>query len=123
MPGPHGHILVVEDDRAIREVFIQILEDEGYGAVGAANGQEAIDMLRRPQRFCLILLDLMMPVMNGWQFRLAQRQDPVLAPIPVVVISADASAQEHVRQMDVDGFLKKPVELDLLLSTIDQLCG
>lgn len=122
MPQQHRHILVVEDDYAIRDALTQVLEDEGYAVSGAANGQEAMGVLHKRSSICLILLDLMMPVMNGWEFRVAQRQDPALAPIPVVVISADASAQDRVAPLDVKGFLRKPVQLDALLDLVKQFC-
>src|ERR1044071_1184503 len=80
---PCTMILVVEDDSAIREVLTDVLESEGYQVLNAANGREAIQLLRSSTLPCLILLDLMMPVMNGWQFRDEQRQDPLLAPVPV----------------------------------------
>ena len=121
----HDHnILIVEDDLAIRDALVQILEDEGYAVTGVANGLEAIAHLRkRSVPPCLILLDLMMPVMNGWQFRAEQRQDPTLAPIPVVVISADGSVQQKAASIDAVGYLRKPIMLDTLLDTIEQYCS
>jgi CheY-like chemotaxis protein len=116
-------ILVVEDDSAIREVLTDVLESEGYQVVNAANGREAIQLLRGTTLPCLILLDLMMPVMNGWQFRDEQRQDPVLAPVPVVVISADSDLPTKAAAIHANDFLKKPIELNRLLDTVEQYCG
>src|SRR3982074_3818832 len=91
--SPNKNILVVEDDPDIRAALTQILSDDGYAVATAANGQEAIDHLRRTSPPALILLDLMMPVMDGWQFRSHQKQDPALKSIPVVIVTADGSAQ------------------------------
>jgi CheY-like chemotaxis protein len=117
------NILIVEDDAAIRDALKEILEDEGYRVSGAANGQEAIDLLRGHSRPCVILLDLMMPVMNGWQFRAAQRQDPALAPIPTVVISADGNVAEKAAAIEAADFLTKPIQLNRLLETIERYCA
>jgi two-component system, OmpR family, response regulator CpxR len=117
--APKGEVLVVEDDFAIRETLRELLEDEGYDVSWASNGQEALDLLaRRAPR--VILLDLMMPVMDGWEFRLAQRRDPALARIPVVVISADHALDQKVAALAVDGWLAKPFELDALLTTLQR---
>lgn len=118
--SPKPCILVVEDDFDIRDTLAQILEAEGYIVSGAANGLEALELLRRDGAGApaLILLDLMMPVMNGWQFRAEQLQDPKLASIPVVVISADASVHQKAASIEAAGFLKKPVQLDTLLETV-----
>ncbi|HEX6288741.1 MAG TPA: response regulator [Herpetosiphonaceae bacterium] len=120
---PCSGILIVEDDLAIREALTEILEDEGYQVQGAANGQEAIQLLRERTPPCLILLDLMMPVMNGWQFRAEQKQDPVLAPVPVVVISADSDLKTKAAAIEAVDYLPKPVQLTRLLDTIEQYCG
>jgi CheY-like chemotaxis protein len=80
-------ILVIEDNADIRKLLMLTLESEGYCVVGAADGREGLDVLARISGLCLILLDLMMPVMNGWEFLRAKQKDGVLAVIPVVVIS------------------------------------
>jgi CheY-like chemotaxis protein len=81
-------VLIVDDDAAIRDALTTLLKDEGYYVATASNGVEALDTLRRGLRPCAILLDLMMPVMDGWDFRAVQRQDPVLSQIPVIVVTA-----------------------------------
>lgn len=116
------HILIVEDDAAIRNALQEILEEEGYLVAGAANGQEAIDLLRRRERPCVILLDLMMPVMNGWQFRAIQRQDPKLAPIPTIIISADGNVAETAAAIGAADYLSKPIQLSRLLQTVERFC-
>ena len=112
-------VLIVEDERDIRETLKQVLELEGYNAITASNGKEAIEMLATIPRPCLILLDLMMPVMDGWQFLEAQREDIILATIPVVIVSA---AGEKAKSAGASAFIKKPVELDCLLSLVKQYC-
>src|SRR5262245_11415139 len=94
IPQPPGRsVLVVEDDNDIRDALTLILRDQGYQVDSASNGQEALDQLRRGSPANLIVLDLMMPVMDGWQFRHEQQRDPTLAGIPVVIVSADGSVQ------------------------------
>jgi CheY-like chemotaxis protein len=114
-----GEVMVIEDDFAIRETLREVLEDEGYGVVWASNGQEALAQLRSHSPR-LILLDLMMPVMDGWEFRSAQRRDPALASIPVIVISADHALDQKVSTLAADGWLAKPFELDALLATLQR---
>ena len=115
-------LLLVEDDRAIRDTLRELLEDEGYRVQWAGNGRDALAQLRAGLPPRLILLDLMMPVMNGWEFREAQRSDPALARIPVIVLSADDPLAEKVSGMDVAGWLSKPFQLSVLLDAILR-CG
>ena len=118
-PPPGGPVLVVEDDAAIRESVCLILEDEGFPTVSAANGKEALATLRRlepPPR--LILLDLMMPIMNGWEFYELISRDKTVSAIPVVVMSA----QETDVYAGSLRLLRKPLALDQLLSTVSEFC-
>ena len=110
-------ILVVEDDADIREALAQILEDEGYSVISAPNGLVGLEKLRTVKP-ALVLLDLMMPVMNGWQFRQQQRQDDLVAGIPVLMISADGSARREALSSGARGFIQKPIELDDLLNAV-----
>jgi CheY-like chemotaxis protein len=119
---PAANILVVEDDFSIRETIAELLEGEGYSVTRAANGAEALERLRRTEETSLILLDLMMPVMDGWEFRSRQKSDPRLAGIPVVVLSADNALDQKVSSLGVDAWLSKPFEVERLLETIDRLC-
>lgn len=115
------HILIVEDDPGIREMLADVLADEGHTVVTAGHGQEALDYLDRADgRPDVILLDLMMPVMTGWQFREAQRQTPAIADIPVVVLSAKARLRGEVAQLDVAAIVSKPIDLDGLLVTLQR---
>jgi len=121
-PDPMASVMIVEDDRDTREMLARFLELEGFDVREAANGQAALEALREDSRTCVILLDLMMPVMNGWQFRKAQSNDPELSKIPVVVVTA-AGAREQIPAIDADAWLAKPVDFDRLLATIDPLCA
>ena len=121
----HGHcpVLVVDDDESIRETLVAILQDEGYPTVGAQHGGEALDLLRRAEPMpCLILLDLMMPVMDGGAFRCLQLGDPSLASIPVVVISAYHDVEEQARALHPSGTLKKPMQLEALIAMVKKFC-
>jgi CheY-like chemotaxis protein len=115
-------VLIVEDDHDTREMLGHFLELEGYEVEKAANGREALDALRAADDASVILLDLMMPVMDGWQFRAVQRQDQSLARIPVVVLTA-AGARDRVPPIDADAWLAKPVDLDVLLDTLAPFCS
>jgi CheY-like chemotaxis protein len=116
-------VLVVEDDLDVRDALVQILEYEGYTVTAAANGREAMDHLRSNGRPRVILLDLMMPVMDGWQFRVEQARDPGLAEIPVIVISAGADIERKASSMGAAGYFRKPIEVDALLDAVGRYCG
>ena len=113
-------ILVVEDDPSIREGIVGLLEVEGYRVYAAENGKKALDLLQRIETPCLILLDLMMPVMDGWQFTALKNKDIRIAPIPVIVVSAiaDSASIEGSK-----GHIKKPINVDLLLRLVKAYCG
>jgi signal transduction histidine kinase len=112
-------LLVVEDDVDIREAIGGLLAGEGFHVVGRSNGREALEWLRVSSKPDLILLDLMMPVMDGWQFRIAQREDPALSSIPVLALSADSTSKAVA--IDADAYLKKPVDYDRLIDTVERL--
>jgi signal transduction histidine kinase len=115
------HILLVEDDRSIRVVLQGILEDEGYRVTVAENGRRALERLRSSAVPDLIVLDLRMPVMDGWEFRAAQKSDPTLARIPVLAVSADGSAKAAA--IDAQAYLRKPLNTDALLNAIGRILG
>jgi two-component system, chemotaxis family, chemotaxis protein CheY len=117
-------ILVIEDDKDIREAVIEYLDMVGYLVTGAWNGQEAIEYLDRCQDPPhLILLDLMMPIMDGFQFREAQKAIIRCRDIPVVIMSADGNVEEKKLKVGANGYLKKPVDLDDLTAMIERFIG
>jgi CheY-like chemotaxis protein len=115
-------ILVVEDDPDITESLCDVLHSEGYEVATASNGREGFVRLREIGRPCLILLDLMMPVMSGSEFLAALRQDHAFASIPVVIVSAWTNESAQVRAQS-QGFVKKPISIDALLEATHRLCA
>jgi CheY-like chemotaxis protein len=113
-------VLVVEDDPDVREAISEALADSGFRAVTATDGRDALSYLRKrgAARPSLILLDLMMPVMDGFQFRTEQRSDPEVAEIPIVVISASGDITQAASSMAAAGVLRKPVRLPDLLAMV-----
>jgi CheY-like chemotaxis protein len=123
MSHSNQHIMVVEDDETIRDSLIEYLADRGYQTKGAADGQQALAALTSdPVAPCLIVLDLMMPVMDGWTFRAEQMRDPHLAQIPVVVVSAVRDVAKQVKDLGLIGVLKKPIDLPKLLAIVSEHC-
>ena len=117
-------VLIVEDDVDTSEAIAQVLEDRDYRPLRAPNGAAALDELRSAERApCVILLDMMMPVMDGREFRAQQREDPSLRGIPVVVLSAHADAAAYACQMDAEGYLRKPIDLRTLVETVERFCA
>jgi CheY-like chemotaxis protein len=117
-------ILIVDDDTSIRDLLCVFLNHKGHEVATAANGADALHVLQEaaelPQ---LILLDLMMPVMNGVEFRIRQRQDPAIAGIPVAVISAAENLLDQAPMLDADVYLAKPIDFMTLLETVGRYCG
>lgn len=116
-------VLVVEDDTDLRESLSQALQDHGFGVTTAANGQEALDLLQAGARPSVILLDLMLPVLNGWQLRDVLRHDPDLGQIPQLVISAYMDeAEQVVLALPPDDCIRKPFHLRILIDAIERHC-
>jgi CheY-like chemotaxis protein len=116
------HVLLVDDDAEIRGVVRLILETEGYRVLTAADGEEALRVLRAGERPGMILLDLRMPGMDGRGFRHAQSADPGLADIPVVIFSGDRDAGRVAAGLGTE-WLLKPVDLERLLSVVERYCA
>lgn len=113
-------VMVVEDDEDIRESLMAVLEDYGYASTGAVHGRDALDKLRdQGARPNVILLDLMMPVMDGQEFRERQLATPALADIPVVVISAFRDGERLVATLKPSAYLRKPIDLPRLLELVE----
>lgn len=118
---PSKPVLIVDDDPAICEVLAEVLTEEGYLTITAGHGAAALACLEQEQP-CLILLDLMMPVMDGFAFRAIQQATPQLASIPVVVLSAFPATVESAARLDAVAYLNKPVRLDRLVALVDRYC-
>jgi CheY-like chemotaxis protein len=119
--APKRLILIIDDDRDVRAALEESLCDEGYGVVSASDGQEALWKLRgMADKPDVLVLDLMMPKMDGWQFRQEQLGDPELAGIATVVLTADRSAQPESIEGEGVVFVRKPVHLDKLLDAIER---
>jgi CheY-like chemotaxis protein len=118
-----GRILVVEDDEDIREVMQEMLASEGFHVDVAKDGLDALDKLDGSTDPPLILLDMMMPRMDGQAFLEALRGRPALARAPVVVISGNAAARETARRLQAAACLMKPFELEDLLVVVRRLAG
>lgn len=118
-------VLVVDDDDDFRETLAEVLEVGGYSVVRAVDGRDALDRLRAgaAATTCLILLDLMMPRMNGWEFRAEQSVDAALCEIPVVVVSADAGIASAAETFTASEYLSKPISLELLLDLVRRHCN
>ena len=118
----HGKlVLVVDDDPFVRESLSELLAAKGYSALQAENGQKALEVLKKTPRFpCLIVLDLVMPVMDGRGFLMLRADDPILRDIPVVVVSGSMQSGEPLD--GIDAYLRKPVKVDRLIEIIDQHC-
>jgi signal transduction histidine kinase len=114
-----GRILVVEDDRQILAIISLLLEDEGYEVQTATDGKQALAHLQKGPSPDLIILDLMLPALDGWEFRTIQREDPTLARIPVLAVSADSSAKAAA--IDATSFLRKPFGAEDLLRRVHKI--
>lgn len=117
-------VLVVDDDADVRSVLREVLEHAGYRVTGAKNGSDALECLRGLERLpdCIVL-DLMMPVMSGYEFRSAQLADEVLATIPVVLLSAVSDRDGVADALGAAAILTKPVGLSALLDAVARQCG
>jgi CheY-like chemotaxis protein len=116
-------VLVVDDDADIRETLVEVLQEHGFEVVGVSDGIEALAQLRDPEdRWGVVLLDLMMPNMDGRTFRVEQMRDPALSPIPVVVVSATADLEETSANLEAAAHMTKPVPLAKLVEIVSRFC-
>ena len=114
-------VFVVEDDVDTRDMLGRFLELEGFNVEVAANGRQALERLNAGVHPCVILLDLMMPIMNGWEFRQEIENDPILREVPVVIISATTA--ELIHKTQAAAYLPKPLDMDQLLHLVGGFCG
>jgi CheY-like chemotaxis protein len=125
---PAGNVLIVEDDPDTREMLAALLATEGFHAVGAEDGLEALHLLRTvrhraPDVPCLVLLDLKMPRLGGNEFRRAQLGDPIVAAVPIAVMSGAVDAQECAATLGAVATLTKPIDFDVLLAVVRRFCA
>lgn len=117
-----AYVLVVDDDPAIRGLVADALRDEGYSVDMAAHGREALEAMR-VRRPVTIVLDLMMPVMDGFSFMQACALEQLCNDVPIVVISAVTDALQRVREVPVHACVAKPFDLEDLIRTVARFCG
>src|SRR5262249_54388366 len=112
-------VLVIDDDAEIRQALAELLEDEEYQVLLAANGKEALDVIAAGPRPDVILLDVMMPVMDGWHFLSARLKHPELVEVPIIIISAGQEAERDARKVGVFEVARKPLHVDDLIQRIE----
>lgn len=118
------HVVIVDDAPDIRLILTVALTDVGYQVASAANGQEALVLLRdAAERPCVIVLDLMMPIMDGWTFLAEQQADEALAAIPVIILTAAPTTLEAAQARGARAVLQKPVDLATVRALVAQYCS
>jgi CheY-like chemotaxis protein len=117
-----GAVLVVEDDALIRIDLTGALRDEGYDVVSAIDGSDALDCLGERGDWCVILLDMKMPRMDAAEFRRHQLRQPAIAAIPIVLMSAANSLDEHARELHAAAYIAKPFRLEQIFAAVRQHC-
>jgi CheY-like chemotaxis protein len=121
--SPPGSILIVDDDDAIRETLRVILEEEGYPVAAAANGREALLQLEAgPTLPSLCIVDLVMPVLNGWELCAELARRPTLAALPVLLVSANSSLDGPPPGLQTVHVMRKPLAFDRLLEHVERYC-
>ena len=128
MPQSAGNILIVEDDPDVREMLATLLSMEGFYAVGAEDGLEALHLLRTvrhraPDTPCLVLLDLKMPRLGGREFRRAQLGDPIVANVPVAVMSGAVDLEKRAQDLGAVASVPKPIDVEALLEVVRKYCA
>lgn len=128
MDAPAGNVLIVEDDPDVREMLATLLSMEGFYAVAAEDGLEALHLLRTvrhraPTTPCLVLLDLTMPRLGGDAFRRAQLGDPIVASVPVAVMSGAVDLESRAHDLGAVATVAKPIDVELLLGVVRKYCA
>jgi CheY-like chemotaxis protein len=124
----NGNVLIVDDDVDTREMLTALLATQGFYAVGAEDGLEALHLLRAvrrrsPHTPCLVLLDLTMPRLGGCEFRRAQLNDPTVSGVPIAVVSGAIDARERAQTLGAVAALTKPIDVDILLDVVRRHCA
>jgi CheY-like chemotaxis protein len=128
MAATPGNVLIVEDDPDVRDMLSTLLSMEGFNPVAAEDGLEALHLLRAvrhraPDVPCLVLLDLKMPRLSGHEFRRAQLGDPIVASVPVAVLSGAVDAEERAQALGAVATVTKPINFDTLLDVVRRYCA
>lgn len=121
-PDPDCSVLVIEDDEMLREGLAELFRDEGMDVATAANGREGLEYLRSNHPPHVILLDLMMPIMSGPEFRAEQLGDATLSAIPVIVLSAAHDARKQAAALGAAGYFTKPIKIEKLVAAVRVHC-
>jgi len=127
-PRTVGNVLIVEDDADVRDMLAALLAIEGFHAIGAEDGLEALHLLRSmrhraPQTPCLVLLDLKMPRLGGQEFRRAQLGDPTVASVPIAVMSGALDVEQRAQALGAVAVVAKPIDVDLLMNVVKRYCA
>jgi len=123
MASSHRHsVLLIDDDVTASEPLEELLQQEGLDVVLAGDGAAAHEHLRSGAHPCVIVLDLRMPGMDGFEFRAEQLRDPMLARIPVIVMSGDGLVDERALELGIEDYLRKPIDVDQFLAAIESHC-
>ncbi len=127
LPARNGNVLIVDDDANTREMLAALLSREGFHAVRAEDGLEGLHLLRAvrhraPDVPCLVLLDLMMPRLGGNEFRRAQLSDPIVANVPIAVISGAIDVEQRAQILGAVAIVTKPIDFDVLLDVVRRYC-
>lgn len=122
--GRHVHptILVIEDNSDLREALSEYFKGHGYAVSTAENGRQALGHLKSGVQACVILLDLMMPDMTGFQFRLEQLENPEIATIPLIAHSGVDDVDVYAQRLNANAYIRKPAEMDQILALVQQHC-
>ncbi len=121
--GSSRRVLVIDDDEAVRGALAELLEWEGFQVETASNGREGMELLHHDPPPAVIVLDLLMPEMDGWEFCEEQSRDPQVSDIPVLVVSATGEPARPPRCVHEGEFFRKPADLPRLISTIESYCA
>lgn len=118
----HPTIFVVDDNADLRDALCEFFKSEGYGVGAAATGRDALDQLRSGLSVSIILLDLMMPDMTGFQFRLEQLRHPEIADIPLVAHSGIEDVAFYAQRLNAKAYIRKPAPMDHILAVVREHC-